>query len=102
MSAMPIGARGDEPAFPVPTAFSPISGEPSNTGQYWDGNGMSKRELYAGMAMQALISDFHVGRAICDNDPRYKKQADGQYNFSEVIAINACEFADALLKELEK
>lgn len=63
---------------------------------------MSIRTYLAGKAMAALISNHEAGRLICNNDPRYKKQADGFYNFSEVLAINAVEFADALIKQLEK
>lgn len=44
------------PAFPVATIFNPHSGEPANTGQYWDGNGMSLRDWFAGMALQGTVS----------------------------------------------
>jgi hypothetical protein len=59
--------------------------------------GLTKLELVASGAMNALIGNWDSSCKICDSDPRY----DGQ-NFKEVVAINAAEFAHALLAELSK
>lgn len=66
------------------------------------GFGLTKREEFAKAAMAAIVSSFRVSEEICNTDPRYKKQADGHFNFSQVVALNAVEFADALLTELER
>ena len=57
----------------------------------------TQRQQIATAAMQALISNWNASVKICESDPRY----DGA-NFCEVVAQNAVEFADALIKELEK
>lgn len=72
-------------AFPIPTDRMP-------GGPYC---GLTKRELFAAMAMQGLLSDVETQRQM-QQDPRYNKK-----NFNEVVAMNAIEFADALLKHLE-
>jgi len=51
------------------------------------------RDRFAGLAMQALLGDYTVSQSICDNDPRYNEK-----NFAEVVALNAYDFADAMLK----
>lgn len=58
--------------------------------------GLIKREYFAAKMMQALLSDVEVGRWL-QTDPRYNNT-----NFKEVVAINAVEFADALINELNK
>lgn len=59
-------------------------------------DGLTKRELFAAMAMQALCGDVEVGHKICD-DARYNGQ-----NFAQLVAGSAVDFADALLSELTK
>jgi len=81
-----------EPAFPS-AARSICDG---------DKEGLTKREYIAAKAMAALIGNPVASQCICNNDPRYKKQADGQCNFADVVALNALEFADALLATLDK
>lgn len=56
----------------------------------------TKREYFAAKAMQGLLSDVDVQRWL-QNDPRFMGD-----NFSEVVAINSCEFADSLIRELNK
>jgi hypothetical protein len=58
--------------------------------------GLSKRELIAAMAMQGLLSCYDAQVDMQHSDPRYNG-----HNFKEVVAVNAVEFTDALLKELE-
>lgn len=85
----------NKPAFPDTARASSkmISGEfPSSLP-----TGLTKREYASFMAMQGLLSNYDVQVRICTVDPRYNGN-----NFAEVIAINSLEFADALLKELEK
>jgi hypothetical protein len=60
-----------------------------------------RREI-AARAMQALISNATASQLLCNLDPRYKEQPDGHCNFAEVVAINAVEFADALIRALKK
>jgi hypothetical protein len=54
----------------------------------------TKRDHFAGLAMQGLLSDYRVGQSICD-DEKYNC-----HNFAELVARSAVEFADALLKAL--
>lgn len=58
--------------------------------------GLTKREYFAGLAMQGLLANYEAQKDM-QGDPRY----DGN-NFSQVVAINSLEFADALLSELSK
>jgi hypothetical protein len=77
--------NAEQPAFP-------FNGPHANP----DYTGLSKRELIAAKVMSALVSDVEVSRWI-QADPRFN-----QLNFKEVVAMNAVEFADALLAELSK
>ncbi len=47
--------------------------------------GLTKREYYAGLAMQGIIS-----------------KRDGELNGSDWVAMKALDYADALISELEK
>lgn len=72
--------KKDEPAFPLITASTiGPNGMPENAHQIY---GLTKREYFAGLAMQGLVSDSPEGYV--------------------PVAINAVRYADALLKELEK
>lgn len=55
-------------------------------------NSQINRNELAGRAMQALLS-AETSQLICDRDPRYKGD-----NFAEVLALNAYEFADEMIK----
>lgn len=88
---------GDMPAYPMASGDEPRVDKTTHYNE-----GMTLRQHYAGLAMQGLLTNYEVHKDICNNDPRYKKQPDGQYNFAHVVALNAIEFADALLAELEK
>lgn len=78
--------NADEEAFPV--SFDEQTAYKS---------GMSKREYFAIMCMQGILSDCDTLREIKSKDRRFQIT-----NFSEVVAKNAIEFADALLKQLDK
>lgn len=56
-----------------------------------------RRDRIATAAMNAIIGNWEASCKICDSDPRYNGT-----NFCEVVAINAVEFADALINELDK
>lgn len=77
-------SKKDEPAFPVPL----VEGEALLNGA--DPNGLSKREYFAAMAMQGLVSIPFEGMA-CDEKYKYKQAARG-----------AVRFADALIKTLSQ
>lgn len=75
--------NGDQPAYPT-------------HGENAKGHGFTKREEYAKAAMQALLQDENTSRWL-QRDSRYN-----QTNFKEVVAINAFEFADAMIAESNK
>lgn len=56
-------------------------------------HGASLRDWFAGKAMARLINGPSA-QNICDRDPRYDET-----NFADVVAINAYEFADAMLRQ---
>lgn len=72
-----MSANSNHPAFPFPPPSS-------NTGPEESYHGLSKRELFAVMAMQGLLSD-----------PEVKGTA-------QKIAAGSVGYADALLAELAK
>tara|TARA_R110000868_G_scaffold125265_3_gene331030 strand:- start:8347 stop:8601 length:255 start_codon:yes stop_codon:yes gene_type:complete len=79
--------NADMPARPTPYMdMVNMSGE-----LYCDNTGLTKRETFAAMAMQAMISS------------RYYSDFCGKYDDKEVgIAISAIDHADALLAQLEQ
>ena len=64
--------NGEKPARPIQTSMNPQS----------DGAGLTKREYFAAMAMQGMVTDSRIG--------------------FEKAAMDAVMQADALLKALEK
>lgn len=81
--------KANESAYPTeqPLEFIEIAGQPGTRSvlKYGFTGGLTKRELFAAMAMQALI-------------PTYVEQVKELEN----AASAAVEYADALLKELER
>jgi hypothetical protein len=69
---------------------------PTNARMHSDAQGLTKREVFAKAAMQALLSSIDTQRHM-QEDERYTGN-----NFKEVVAVNAIEFADELLRQLEK
>jgi len=59
--------------------------------------GLTKREYFAAMAMQALASNQFVSEVLF----KYVKQK-GIYAEENVIAISAVQYADALIEALNK
>lgn len=82
---MPI-TNADEPAYPVEVAYSGDTLRGQQTGSYsgW-ATGLTKRELFAAMAMQGLLAD---GEAM-------------DVTIAQV-ALAAVQLSDALLAELAK
>lgn len=52
------------PAFPVPLAFNPNSGEPQHTGMYFDGNGMSLRDWLA--SQESIHPEDELGSGLLE------------------------------------
>lgn len=61
---------------------------PNSERQY---SGLTKREYFAGLAMQGLLSNPNIERPIGDNEKEH-------LNFAEVCL----KYADALIKELDQ
>lgn len=72
----------NKPAFPIQPTFDD-AGRICNE-SYAFGEGLTKREYFAGMALQALLSNGTIS-----------------VNKIQTTAMEAVWFADALLKELE-
>jgi hypothetical protein len=64
----------------------------------WLDGGLTKRELFAAMAMQWLISS---DIKILADEARHPDR-DGYYTRGEMIALYSMKYADALLAELAK
>jgi len=79
-----IGVNDGGPAFPGQQDFVEIRGEWNQT---WY-QGMSLRDLYAGLAMQGMMSYPHTGPA-----------TDADWN---ILSARSFRIADEMLKEREK
>lgn len=55
------------------------------------------RKAFAMAAMQGILSDVNTQLEIKNKDSRFTGK-----NFAVVVAMNAIEFADELLKQLDK
>lgn len=71
------------PAFPV-----------DQTTHQFGGTGMTLRDYFAAQAMQAMCAGSGA-KSVAEIDDRY----DGKKNWREVVAMNAYEFADAMLEQ---
>lgn len=94
-NAKESGANGDMPAFSAPNIIGSGS---HNTINAPSGTGLTKRELFAAMAMQGIVSSIH-------SEYEYQRirllaQASGLSTVSEWTARDACKQADALLAAL--
>jgi len=76
--------NGNESAFPIVMVRHNLNGEARH---FLDENGLTKREYFAGLAMQGILAYGHD--ADSNMDPAF-------------TARDAVGFADALLAELEK
>jgi len=79
------------PAFPVATVFNPNNGEPTNTGHYWEGNGMTLRD-YAAIKFTA---------AIIANPASYDKDGNWLHEHQTAAELGLA-LADDFLAEREK
>lgn len=76
-------------------AFSPSSGGPAFPIRIDDNTvcfGMLLRDYFAGLAMQSMFAGPGA-QVVADRDERYDES-----NWAEVVALNAYEMADAMLK----
>jgi hypothetical protein len=80
--------NGNEPAFPIPAS--------DLTGSYDAAQGLTKREHFAAMAMQSMCAGPGA-EMVASRDGRYDET-----NWKEIVAMNAVEFADALIAELNR
>jgi hypothetical protein len=76
--------NGNEPAFSIP--HTNYKDKENRSYHYRCREGLTKREYFAGLAMQALLSTMTIER---DQHTKY-------------ISTTAVEYADALLLELSK
>ena len=84
------------PAMPLTgDAYTDINGNALCEGSIQDGMGLTKREHFAGLAMQGMLSSKYVGDF--GNEIN-----DDSYDHTHGLANNAIRYADALLKELDK
>lgn len=74
----PVYTGRDDPAYSSPSFVSP------NGDVAWGAPGLTKRELFAAMALQALIGNVQY------------------HTYQDMVASDAAKYADALLKELAK
>jgi len=83
--------NGDMPAKPLPNGADnrPYTFTHNHTAQPYHATGLTKREHFAGLAMQSCIS-------LMDTNTAGNAEV-----FSEISEI-AVSFADAILKELDK
>jgi hypothetical protein len=60
--------------------------------------GLTKREYFAAMAMQGLVTDQNILSRVCDI-----AEKDGEYiSVEDVCSFQSVVYADALLEELSK
>ena len=73
-------------AFPTPDSYGPL-------GEFKEGQeGLTKREYFAGVALKAIMQ----------NQKLVEEISDSVYPKAEVIADTAVEWADALIKRLNR
>lgn len=89
---------GDKPAF----AQHGWSNDKKTIERMGKNGGMNYREWLIGQAFQGLMANYEAQKKICNSDPRYRLQSDGEYNFKDVVALNCAEFADAIIALLDK
>lgn len=83
--------NGNAPAMPQ-SGTEGVGGD-LNSSEDWGGSGLTKREHFAGLAMQGILSSKHVMDFAKENEVELMDKA---------IAIVSVNYADALLEELEK
>lgn len=80
--------NGEMPARPIITYYDDCG----TTQSEMHSEGLTKREHFAGLAMQGVLADCHIMNEIrCDDD----------LDTAEFVAGLAVEYADALLSALE-
>lgn len=89
-----------EPVFPTKRRYSYVAGSDnekfSGVETKW---GLTKRELFAAMAMQGLLSAIYSDKKMLDE---FTKDGMVYRNGRDAVSENAVSYADALITELEK
>jgi len=87
--------NASDSAFPIPDLIE-LRQQNNNTGEFFalGPTGLSKREWFAGMAMQGLLSDPNLGQNI-DRDPEVS-----HLKLDIAVARISLAYADALIKKL--
>ena len=80
----------NDQAFPMPAAFNQHSGDPLNFAEY----GLTKRELFAAMAMQGIVSNPEEMQLVVEVAKKRKMVR------SDIIAKQAVFQAECLLEAL--
>lgn len=102
--------KANESAYPTeqPLEFIEIAGQPGTRSvlKYGFTGGLTKRELFAAMAMQGLLSAIYSDIKMLSEFTRSQYTPEpsgfGYVNGCEAVSKNAVNYADALLKELKK
>lgn len=84
--------KADEPAFPHDRVYIA-----SNGGKYNEvvpNGGLTKREYFAAMAMQGIISNRELYRGFA--------KLDTSREIGQIVASASIEYANALIEELER
>lgn len=79
--------NSDKPIHPIIRSVSDVALE----------SGLTKREYFAAMAMQAIVTKLPV----VDQTGEFGQPVEDKIAYNEDIAASACWIADALLKELD-
>lgn len=88
----------DEPVFPAKGQIRKCDKDGIPTGEIW-GLGLTKREYFAALAMQGIISnqeELKHSIEVADNSGKLGEM------WWDVVADYAIKYADALIAELEK
>lgn len=98
-----------ESIFPSeePTAWIVEDGFPAKPVKFGYVGGLTKRELFAAMAMQGLLAAIYSSKEMLIEFTKeeYSNPAAGirgHITGREAVSINAVSYADALIAELEK
>lgn len=88
--------NGDMPAMPMfSSEAKPCQVRDSSTQSTLDVSGLTKREQFAVMAMQGMLSNKYVSEFSTEIN-------DDSYDMPNGLANNAVRYADALLAQLEE
>lgn len=82
MSAIKDGG----PAFPVPMFTRQSDGQPMSAGEFFEGgNGLSLRDWFAGMALNAIVSKSPFEQCDIDETHHEEMAARGAYGYADAM-----------------